>query len=475
MKKTTSYLLIIAIYFSMISPLGVSLVRVAEAQKRAPVKTMNPNTNGLEFRLSEGQEGAENRQVTPPASGDKLSENETSGLLKRLPLIKEDKNDKQDFSKRIGSLPAPKTGKVVPVKFPADETRAVNVDNTKTPLEVLRYSPQGNVPIVSDLSITFSQPMVAVTSQDEAAKTVPVTLSPDVKGKWRWLGTKTLIFDADQRFPMATKFTASVVAETKSATGQALQKDTSWTFSTPAPVVKQTYPNGTTRRDVPMFVAFDQEVNPQNVLNKIKVSSGGKALKTRLLTAEEVKADASINYYTQQSRPNYWVAFRVVNSDGLAENALPQASNIAVTVEAGTPSAEGPLTTLKPYSFGFNTFGAFKFNRSFCSYQGSKTCTPYDNWMLEFTNGLDASKFDVKKITVSPEIPGLKIFPSGNYIYFQGFKKGRTTYTVTVDGSMYYSNSNFQSWCCGQRFYIARWRIYNFRSKREANLFSLYS
>jgi alpha-2-macroglobulin len=437
MKKTTSYLLIIAIYFSMISPLGVSLVRVAEAQKRAPVKTMNPNTNGLEFRLSEGQEGAENRQVTPPASGDKLSENETSGLLKRLPLIKEDKNDKQDFSKRIGSLPAPKTGKVVPVKFPADETRAVNVDNTKTPLEVLRYSPQGNVPIVSDLSITFSQPMVAVTSQDEAAKTVPVTLSPDVKGKWRWLGTKTLIFDADQRFPMATKFTASVVAETKSATGQALQKDTSWTFSTPAPVVKQTYPNGTTRRDVPMFVAFDQEVNPQNVLNKIKVSSGGKALKTRLLTAEEVKADASINYYTQQSRPNYWVAFRVVNSDGLAENALPQASNIAVTVEAGTPSAEGPLTTLKPYSFGFNTFGAFKFNRSFCSYQGSKTCTPYDNWMLEFTNGLDASKFDVKKITVSPEIPGLKIFPSGNYIYFQGFKKGRTTYTVTVDGSMF--------------------------------------
>ena len=77
--------------------------------------------------------------------------------------------------------------------------------------------------------------MVAVTSQEEAAKVVPVELTPQVEGKWRWLGTKTLMFDTTKRFPMATKFTARVAAGTKSATGQTLQKDVMWTFTTPPP------------------------------------------------------------------------------------------------------------------------------------------------------------------------------------------------------------------------------------------------
>ena len=38
---------------------------------------------GLKFRLSEGAEGAEQRSTTPPTKGDPLSENETSGILKR--------------------------------------------------------------------------------------------------------------------------------------------------------------------------------------------------------------------------------------------------------------------------------------------------------------------------------------------------------------------------------------------------------
>ncbi len=434
MKKLISAILITQIYFGLLLP--VSLVQNVQGQKRGQSKTMNPNVSGLEFRLSEGQEGAENRQVTPPAKTDNLSDGETSNLIKRLPPIKEEKDDKLDFKKRAGTLPAPKTGKIVPVKFPADEQRAnPNVGDAKNPLEVLRYSPQGNVPFVSDLSVTFSQPMVAVTSQEEAAKSVPVTLSPDVKGKWRWLGTKTLIFDSETRFQQSTKYTAMIPAGTKSALGQSLQKGISWTFSTPTAKVVQSYPqNQTTTRDVPMFVAFDQNINAADVFNFIKVSSGGKLLKTRLLTPEEINANTTISYYAKQY-PNRFVAFRALNSDGLNQNALPQASQISVSIDKGMPSAEGPLTTEKPHSFAFNTFGAFKFKRSWCSYQGSKNCSPSDEWYFEFSNSIDAAKFDVKKIKVEPEIPNLQIFPSGNYIYLQGFKKGRTTYKVTVDGT----------------------------------------
>ncbi|MBK7706905.1 MAG: hypothetical protein IPJ30_14350 [Acidobacteria bacterium] len=93
---------------------------------------------------------------------------------------------------------------------------------------------------------------------------MPVRLTPQVEGKWRWLGTKTLMFDTTKRFPMATKFTARVAAGTKSATGQTLQKDVMWTFTTPPPTVEQMIPqNQTTRRDALMFCSSTRRSIPK--------------------------------------------------------------------------------------------------------------------------------------------------------------------------------------------------------------------
>ena len=324
------------------------------------------------------------------------------------------------------------------MKFPADEQRNLpNVDGAKTALEVIRFSPEGEVPLAPELSITFSQPMVAVTSQDEAAKYAPVELTPNVEGRWRWLGTKTLMFDTDKRFPMATKFTARIPAGTKSATGQVLQKDFVWTFTTPPPKVETMIPNGQiVRRDALMYIRFDQAINPAAVLKTISVNDGGRKLATRLATQEEIDKDPGISYNTKQAQPGRWLAFRAVNADGSSENALPAASYISVTVESGTPSAEGPLTTQKPQSYGFNTYGPFKYNRAYCGWENNKNCSPFEAWYMEFNNPIDASKFTKEMVKIEPAVEGLKIYPSGNHLYFEGYKKGRTTYKITVDGGL---------------------------------------
>src|SRR3712207_9443002 len=116
-KKFTVWFLLFSIYFDTIAPFGAEQVaaqRTMRPQQRRPQNVNIPGT-GLEFRLSEGQEGAENRQTTPPAKGEELSESETANLLKRLPPVKAEKDDQQDFAKRAGTLPAPKTGKLVAV------------------------------------------------------------------------------------------------------------------------------------------------------------------------------------------------------------------------------------------------------------------------------------------------------------------------------------------------------------------------
>lgn len=392
---------------------------------------------GLKFRLSEGAEGAEARQKQPPPPTDPLTATDAASLLKRLPEIKPESEDQADFRKRAGSMPAPKTGKQIPVKFPSDDQRGTPKIDLGTALEVVRFSPEGEVKLAPDLNVTFSQPMVAVTSQEQAAQYEPVELTPRVEGRWRWLGTKTLMFDTDKRFPMATKFTARVPAGTKSANGQRLAKDAIWTFTTPPPKVEQMIPqNQIVRRDALIFVSFDQAINPEAVLRTISVTAEGRRIPIRLATQAEVDGDGSINYYAKQAQPGRWLAFRAVSADGSTANAMPGASPIVVTVEKGTPSAEGPLLTQTSQKFQFTTYGPFKYSRAYCGWAQNPNCSPFTEWYIEFNNTIETSKFLKEMVKIEPAVEGLKIYPSGNFITIQGYKKGRTTYKITVDGTL---------------------------------------
>jgi len=66
--------------------------------------------------------------------------------------------------------------------------------------------------LVPELVITFSHSMIFVGSVEEVQdeSKVPVKLSPQPKGRWRWLGTKTLAFQPEHRFPMSTTYQVKV-------------------------------------------------------------------------------------------------------------------------------------------------------------------------------------------------------------------------------------------------------------------------
>ena len=430
MKKLTAWLVLLSVYLSFIAPAAP-----AQVIGKAMQQKLKDVPDGLKFRLSEGVEGAEKREKEQLPSTDPLSD--PNSVLKGLPAIKSDPSDQTDFAKRVGSLPAPKTGLRLPVKFPSDEMRNPPSAGGGQTLDVLRHSPDGEVSLAPDLSVTFSQPMVAVTSQEEAAKYAPVELTPQVEGRWRWLGTKTLMFDTDKRFPMATQFTARVPAGTKSANGQTLQKDVVWTFTTPPPKVEQMIPqNQIVKRDALMYLQFDQAINADVILRTISVLGQGRVHSLRLATQAEIDSDASISYYSKQAQPGRWVAFRALNNQSGTQDALPPASQISVRVEPGTPSAEGPLTTKTLQTFNFHTYSPLAFQGGYCGWRDNKNCSPFEAWYLEFNNSIEASKFTKEMIRVDPLVEGLTIYPSGNYVYLTGYKKGRTTYKVTVDGTI---------------------------------------
>jgi len=169
---------------------------------------------GLQFRLSEGTGQPESRETKASPTTTSLSNLQLANILRRLSPLRTDVDDQQPFAFRERSLPPPLTGKTISVAFPANENIAAPATSVG-PLQVLRYLPEGDVPLAPNVSVTFSQPMIAVSSQEDAAANVPVRLSPEVPGKWRWVGTNTLLFEPHVRFPMATRYTATVPAGTR--------------------------------------------------------------------------------------------------------------------------------------------------------------------------------------------------------------------------------------------------------------------
>src|SRR4051794_34998565 len=112
MRRLTAWMLLASVYFSFLTPFAIRGQDIA-MMRETKTKDVPP---GLQFRLSEGTEGAESREKQSLSPSDPLSRREASSLLSRLPSIKSEVSDETDFAKRAGTLPAPKTGKQIPVK-----------------------------------------------------------------------------------------------------------------------------------------------------------------------------------------------------------------------------------------------------------------------------------------------------------------------------------------------------------------------
>ncbi|HEY0083139.1 MAG TPA: hypothetical protein VGB61_10140, partial [Pyrinomonadaceae bacterium] len=190
-KHAHTRLLALTIIFALLAPSPAHMA----AQRNSNQNVAAVGQKGLRFRLSEGQEQGERTAPAALAPADMLSAAETKKLLDRLPNLMPDANDTQDFALRERSLPPPRAGTVIQAAFtpPASDAPPAPT-HTRAPLEVLRFAPEGEIALAPAFSITFSQPMIAVSSQEETAANVPVKMTPQPEGAWRWLGAQTLAF-----------------------------------------------------------------------------------------------------------------------------------------------------------------------------------------------------------------------------------------------------------------------------------------
>ncbi len=388
----------------------------------------------LTVQLSEGEAvGSDSRAVVTRVDGRELTEAEINAVTDRLPVWDSDPDgDSVDFSRPPESLPRPRVGDTIDSPFPTDTgLDAPDVDSG--PLQVLRVQPDGEVGLAPFMSITFNQPMVPLTTLAQIDTIdVPVTMTPDLPGRWQWIGTRTLRFEHDpevfDRLPMATSYVVEVPAATASQSGGELAETVRFEFGTPAPDMVSFTPQHDSLNLQPVFLAtFDQRVDAAAVLETITLSAGGTERGLRLATEAEIEDDEEIKRRVGVTLDGTWVAFRPVSE-------LEPDSDVTIEVGPQVPSAEGTRTSAASEVVRTRTYSALQVEDSSCSRQ--YPCQP-GGWLgVYFNNVLDPATLDVDDLEITPELAGARAWVEYNSVNIVGPTQGDTVYEVVVPATL---------------------------------------
>ena len=381
---------------------------------------------GLVFTLAEGQPSALGAPPAKLAAGTALSAAGRDALLARLPRTTTAPGPKATFAFRARSLPPPRTGKTATTPFPPPNELSVAQVPPSGALKVLRATPQKGVDIAPRLSVTFNQPMVALSSHAETLATgVPVKIHPEVQGQWRWIGTKTLLFEPIKRFPMATVFQVEVPQGTRSATGGALEKAHRFSFETPPLRLVGYSPSGGSQPRQPLIILrFDQRIDLGTIAKHVRLD--GAQIPLRLASERDLKQDDSTRATLKGALEATWIALR-------PERPLPAGTQFTVVLPAGAPSTEGPRRTDKDQSFSFRTFDPLRLERHSCAHY---RCTPGGAMWMHFNNKLLETSVDPKQIKVDPPLADQEVVVNGRTISILGRTLGQRTYQVTLPPSI---------------------------------------
>ena len=441
---------------ALVTP-GVSTLAPGVPAPEAPGEAGSAPDTRLSIRLSEGEEDdagetegeegdgdeSDGESSPTPSQGDgvELSDAEIRAVIDRLPPWDVDDTGAADFRRPVDSLPPPRTGETVDQPFPAGpDIEAPVVD--PGPLEVLRAQPEGDVDLAPFISITFSRPMVPLSTVDQLdGFDVPAEMTPPLPGSWQWIDTRTLRFEHDReildRLPMATTYVVEVPAGTESRSGGELAETFRLEFETPTPSIQQLIPDGTTLGLDPVFLAaFDQRIEASAVFEIITLLADGQEREIRPVSAAEIEDDTSISrsvkYHAERAPEGTWVAFRPVVP-------LEPDSALLIAVGPHVPSAEGPNTSEDLLTVEARTYGPLQITKTDCDswyWYGDGLCRPRDSLVVYFNNSLDAATVNAADFSITPEIPDARVSVRWRYMYIARPAMGGTVYKVVIPGTV---------------------------------------
>lgn len=267
-------------------------------------------------------------------------------------------------------------------------------------IKILSTAPRGSVEDIGETSaviVSFNQPMVALQEIPEEEGTGPLLIEPRVSGKYRWMGTRTLVFLPERgRFPYATDFTVTVPMGISSISGQILQKDFSFSFETPPPKLVYHWPTDKSKwinLDEVIILQFNQKIPLQQTRDFLELTGKDPEGRKTFLPFH-------LRYLAQKEIDEEH--FRAEEGEILLlepEQKLKPGFSYQVRVLRGLQGAEGPLGMPEDYQLSFSTYGFFRFS----DIENPHLSNPGESIILNFSNPVSYKEV-VANISFQPEV-----------------------------------------------------------------------
>lgn len=217
------------------------------------------------------------------------------------------------------------------------------------PLQISNITPGGdNVPSQRQIVIQFDRDMVPLGAMERSKDEIPVTITPDVKGQWRWLDTSALALQLDesQTLEPATRYTLVINPGITALDGSTLTDSVTHTFTTQRPRISwvnfQTWRSPGTPV---MGLHFNLPVTPDSVKACIKL--------IRKTDGKEMSPVRVEPHPKNRSGRIWWIS---------PATELPMDTPMVVWVSPGIVSTRGSEPgTEKRVVVKFHTFPEFQF------------------------------------------------------------------------------------------------------------------
>jgi uncharacterized protein YfaS (alpha-2-macroglobulin family) len=277
-----------------------------------------------------------------------------------------------------------------------------------------------NIAVNTQITLVFDRPMTPLSyiQGDGNVKDWPVTITPEVKGRWRWLGTSTIVFEPENGLTLATKYTITAPKGIASLMGDKTEEDVIWSFETPRPEVTGSDPGSDSKIGFKptLTVFFNNEMDLESAKTHIHLT------KKQDSTAVETTMDYGVDVIFENDKEK-----KVINKTKIAitpTGEIPRETEYILTVGPDLRGLEGDLGTLYTWSGNFKTVGDLIVNNG--SYIDGRV-------HIGFSHEVSDDKLN-EKIVMSPEVKDWKdvgIY-GGETVEFYPNLSPSTEYTVEL-------------------------------------------
>ena len=312
-----------------------------------------------------------------------------------------------------------------------ENTYASDTADVAGTLKILSHGPVGEARGQAQIKIDFATPLIPLTTLSDSEREEILghfVLKPAIEGKFRFLGTSSVVFEPEHSLPMATEYKVIVIKGLEDIQGNMLEENFAWEFQTPLPQIN-IYPRSNSEH-----VNIDQ---PVSIHSNISLSI--ESLKSKIEFYETLsKNPVSYKFLESDRNPPEGadIGMQRVRYEYILQpkDNLKKDTQYMVIINPGVMTARGNRPTITPVSTSFRTFPPFRFLATgFCKECGVKlVTTPY----ITFTNNLKAETAE-EFIAIEPALDKSPFYRSYCGDYSIGIDDAQlephTTYTITLN------------------------------------------